>query len=122
MSEDIDSLLRRKALEIAAKQAEKSLKKAAERPLTKEEVLAQIRSMLKGDRAQEILDTALKLYGDSLMPLLRKLVDLKRQGVLSELWDHELYRLLTNAGFHVPVETRLRIVRHGREYKLGEGD
>lgn len=118
MTDEIDILIRKKALEIAAKQAQS--KKPEERPLTKEEVLGIIRGLLKGDRAQEILSNALELYGDSLMPLFRKIVDLHKQGVINELWDYELYKILTNAGFVVPLKTRLRIVRHGREYKIGE--
>jgi hypothetical protein len=34
--------------------------------------------------------------------------------------DHELYEILLRAGFKVPVKTEIKIVRHGREYKLGE--
>ncbi|MEL9991084.1 MAG: DNA-binding protein [Thermoproteus sp.] len=119
MSDDIDTIIKRKALEIAAKQM---VKKQEEKPLSKEDILKTVRSLLKGDRAEEILDTALELYGDSLIPLFRKIVELHRQGIIKELWDHELYRILTNAGFVIPLKTRLRIVRHGREYKLGEGD
>mgnify|MGYP001770631741 CR=1 FL=1 len=118
MADDIDTLIRKKALEIAAKQIQS--RKPEERPLSKEEVLKIVKSLLKGERAEEILNSALELYGDSLMPLLRKIVDLHKQGVINELWDYELYRILTNAGFVVPLKTRLRIVRHGREYKIGE--
>ncbi|MEZ0248854.1 MAG: DNA-binding protein [Thermoproteus sp.] len=119
MSDDIDAIIKRKALEIAAKQM---VKKQEDKPPSKEDLLNTIRGLLRGDRAEEILNTALELYGDSLTPLFRRIVDLHRQGIIKELWDYELYRILTNAGFVIPLKTRLRIVRHGREYKLGEGD
>lgn len=118
MADEIDTIIRKKALEIAARQIRS--RKPEERPLSKDEVLSIVRSLLKGDRAEEILNNALEIYGDSLMPLLRKIVDLHKQGIINELWDYELYRILANAGFVVPLKTRLRIVRHGREYKIGE--
>lgn len=119
MSDDVENMIRRKALEIAAKHMA-SPKMREKRPLAKEEVLSVLRGILKGERAQEVLDVALQLYGDSVMPLLRKIVELKQQGVIAELWDHELYRFLANAGFVVPLKTRVRIMRQGKEHKIGE--
>ncbi|AEA13469.1 hypothetical protein TUZN_2011 [Thermoproteus uzoniensis 768-20] len=118
MSDEIDTIIKKKALEMAIRQA--MSKKPEEKPLTNDDVIRIVRGLLRGERAEEILKTSLELYGDSLMPLLRKIVDLHRQGVINELWDYELYRILTNAGFVIPLKTRLRIVRHGREYKIGE--
>lgn len=121
MSDDIDFILKRKALELAARQLSSSTKRE-ERPMTKEEIIAAVRGLLRGDRADEIFNTALELYGDSLTPLLKKIVELNKQGVIKELWDYELYKILTNAGYIVPLKSRVRIVRHGREYKFGETD
>jgi len=116
--DEIDTIIRKKALEMAARRT--ASRRQEERPLSNDDVLKIVRGLLRGERAEEILNTSLELYGDALMPLLRKIADLHRQGVINELWDHELYRILTNAGFVVPLKTRLRIVRHGREYKIGE--
>jgi len=52
--------------------------------------------------------------------LFKKLAELHLQGVIKELADYELYQMLLRLGMRVPVKTEIKIVRHGREYKLGE--
>ncbi|MEM1598567.1 MAG: DNA-binding protein [Pyrobaculum sp.] len=117
--DDVDALIRKKALELAKSQ----LKEATppKKILTDEEVVKIIRQITKGDRAEEIIDNALSLFKPYVMPLFRKLAELHQQGVVKELADYELYQVLLRAGIKVPVKTEVKIVRHGREYKLGEG-
>ncbi len=119
MSDDIDALLRRKALELV----KTKLKETAPPPrkqLTDEEVVQLVRSITKGERAAEIIDNALALYRPYIFTIFRKIAELHMQGIIKELMDYELYEILLRAGFKVPVKTEIKIVRHGREYKLGE--
>jgi len=118
MSDDIDALLRRKALELV----KTKLKEATppRKQLTDEEAVQLVRSITKGEKAGEIIDNALALYRPYVLAVFRKIADLHMQGVIKELMDHELYEILLRAGFKVPVKTEIKIVRHGREYKLGE--
>jgi hypothetical protein len=120
MSDEIDVLLRRKALELAKSRFKETLQPPPRRQLTDEEVVKLLREITKGERAGEIIDNALALYKPYVMPLFRKIAELHQQGVIKELMDYELYEMLLRAGFRVPVKTEIKIVRHGREYKLGE--
>jgi hypothetical protein len=120
MSDDIDVLLRRKALELAKSRFKETLQPPPRRQLTDEEVVKLLREITKGERAGEIIDNALALYKPYVMPLFRKIAELYQQGVIKELMDYELYEMLLRAGFRIPVKTEIKIVRHGREYKLGE--
>jgi len=119
MTDEIDVLLRRKALEFA-KNKLKETTPPPRRELSNEEVIQLIRSITKGERATEIIDNALALYRPYVLTLFRKIAELHIQGVIKELTDYELYEILLRAGFKVPVKTEIKIVRHGREYKLGE--
>jgi hypothetical protein len=120
MTDDIDALLRRKALELAKTKFKETLPPPPRRQLTDEEVVKLLREITKGERAGEIIDNALALYKPYVMSLFRKIAELHQQGVVKELMDYELYEMLLRAGFKVPVKTEVKIVRHGREYKLGE--
>lgn len=119
MSDDIDTLLRKKALELA-KMKTKEVEAPKQRALTGEEAVEIIKRITKGDRAGEIIENALALYGQHAVALFKKLAELHLQGVVNELADYELYQVLLRAGMKVPVKTEIKIVRHGREYKLGE--
>mgnify|MGYP001772546961 CR=1 FL=1 len=117
--DEIDSILRKKALELAKAQLRETVK-PQQRILTDEEAIRIVRQITKGDRAEEIIDNALELYKPYVLPLFRKIAELHLQGVIKELADYELYQMLLRVGIRVPVKTEVRIVRHGREYKLGE--
>jgi len=119
MSDDIDALLRRKALELA-KIKLKEITPPPRKQLTDDEAVQLVRSITKGERAAEIIDNALALYRPYVLAVFRKIAELHIQGIIKELMDHELYEILLRAGFKVPVKTEIKIVRHGREYKLGE--
>ncbi len=95
---------------------------SAKRELTNEEVIQLIRQITKGERAGEIIDNALQLYGDTAVQVFRQLVELYLSGRLGELQDSELYQILERVGLHVPLRTRIRIVRHGREENIGASD
>ncbi|WP_054853935.1 hypothetical protein [Vulcanisaeta distributa] len=120
MSENIDEIERRKIMmkmmmEIINKAQQKT---GTKRELTREEVIQLIRQITKGERAGEIIDNALQLYGDTAVQVFRQLVELHLGGKLGELQDYELYQILERVGLHVPLRTRVRIVRHGRRRAL----
>jgi len=117
--DEIDSILRKKALELAKTQL-REVAQPRQRTLNDEEVIRIVRQITKGDRAEEIIGNALELYKPYVLPLFRKIAELHLQGVIKELADYELYQMLLRVGLRVPVKTEVRIVRHGREYKLGE--
>ncbi|WP_188595438.1 DNA-binding protein [Thermocladium modestius] len=79
-----------------------------------------VRGMVVGDRGAEIIDKAISLYDGSVLPLFKYLAEKKMSGGIQSIRDDELYALLDNMGFHIPLDTRIRIVRHGREEKLGD--
>lgn len=118
MTDEIDALLRKKALELAKMRVKES--EPRQKALTSEEAIQIVRKIVKGDRAGEIIDNALSLYGQQAVALFKKVAELHLQGVIKELADYELYQMLLRVGMRVPVKTEIKIVRHGREYKLGE--
>ena len=109
-----ERLMLKMMMEIMAKAAKKEGKKA----LTRDDVIKMIRQITKGDRAEEIISRALELYGDTAVQVFRQLVELHLNGKLGELQDYELYQILERLGLHVPLRTRIRIVRHGREENI----
>lgn len=114
--DDIDIILRKKALELARdRKKEEPVKR-----LTDEEAIAVVRQIVKGKKAAEIVENALALFKPYVLPLFRKIAELHREGVIKELEDHELYQMLLRMGIKVPISTELKIVRHGREYRIGE--
>jgi len=113
MPDDLETLIRKKALKIAMSHAKRE-EGASKNPVEL------IREITEGDRRDEIINTALELYGEVAISLFKKLADLHKQGVIKKLYDYELYAFLKNAGLNVPLKTEVKIVRHGREYKFGE--
>ncbi len=122
MSENIDEIERRRIMmkmmmEIINKTQQKT---STKRELTREEVIQLIRQITRGERAGEIIDNALQLYGDTAVQVFRQLAELYLSGRLGGLQDYELYQVLERlGGLHVPLRTRIRIVRHGREESIG---
>ena len=114
-----ERLMLKMMMEIMAKAAKKEEGKKA---LTRDDVIKMIRQITKGDRAEEIISKALELYGETAVQVFRQLVGLHLSGRLSELWDYELYQILERLGLHIPLRTRIRIVRHGREESIGSGE
>ncbi|WP_243677812.1 DNA-binding protein [Vulcanisaeta distributa] len=120
MSIDIDEAERRRIMmKMMMELMNKTQQKVAKRELTRDEIIQVIREITKGDRAGEIIDNALQLYGDTAVQVFKQLVELYLNGRLSELQDYELYQILERVGLHVPLRTRIRIVRHGREESIG---
>ena len=124
MSTDIDEIERKRIMmkmmmEMMSKAQQKTTTK---RELTRDEVIQLIRQMTRGEKAGEIIDNALRLYGDTAIQVFKQLVELHLSGQLSELQDYELYQILERVGLHVPLRTRIRIVRHGREESIGSSD
>ncbi|WP_238375059.1 DNA-binding protein [Vulcanisaeta thermophila] len=115
--EERERILRRMMMEIMSKAAGKSVERRRE--LTRNDVIAMIRQITKGERANEIINNALELYGDTAVEVFKQLVQLHMNGQLGELQDHELYQILERLGMHIPLKTRIRIVRHGREESIG---
>jgi len=110
-----ERLLRRMMMEIMAR----SHQGGQRVELSDEEVIRRIKESVRGDRGLEIINKALELYGKSAVALFRELVKLMSEGKLRELWDHELYQILERAGMRIPLKSRIRIVRHGREETIG---
>ena len=124
MGTDIDEIERRRIMmKIMMEMMNKAQQKTTtKRELTRDEVIQLIRQMTRGDRAGEIIDNALRLYGDTAIQVFKQLVELHLSGRLSELQDYELYQILERVGLHVPLRTRIRIVRHGREESIGSSN
>jgi len=90
------------------------------RELSDDDAVNIVRGMVVGNRGAEIIDKAINLYDGSILPLFKYLAEKKMSGSIQSIRDDELYALLDNMGFHVPLDTRIRIVRHGREEKVGD--
>jgi hypothetical protein len=112
-----ERLMLKMMMEIMAKAAKKE--EEGKKALTRDDVIKMIRQITKGDRAEEIISKALELYGETAVQVFKQLVGLYLSGRLSELWDYELYQILERLGLHIPLRTRIRIVRHGREESIG---
>ncbi len=115
MDDDIESLIRKKALEIWSS----SMKTKARREPA-EDVVSAIKRIVRGCRAEEIVDKAVRYYGDVAVKVFKQIVDLHRSGAIGELWDYELYEVLKRLGLNVPIETKIVIKRGGREESIGE--
>ncbi len=118
IDEERELILRRKMLEIMSKAMRRTEVEAVKRELTKDEVIRLLKDIVRGERAEEIIGRAVEIYGDVAIDVFRQIVELYKQGKLKELWDYQLYEILMRLGLHVPLKTRIRIVRHGREEKL----
>ena len=92
----------------------------AKAQLTPGEVKERIIALVKGERTREIVENAIALYGDTAVAVLSRVLRLIEEGALSQLTDVDLYNILENIGLHVPLKTRIRVIRHGREVNLGE--
>ena len=121
VDEEVRRLIERKALEIASRSLERRVPmEVGGRVETDDDVVREVKLIVKGDRAREIVDGAYELYGRAAVEVFRRIIELYRQGRIRELWDYELYSLLERLGLRVPLRTRVRIVRHGREESIGE--
>ena len=120
MDEEIKRLIERKAMELAFRAVERKPAIKPQAVLSDEDVIRELKMIVKGERASEIIEGAYALYGKAAVEVFRRLVEMFRQGRVKEFWDHELYMLLENLGLRVPLKTRVRIVRHGREERIGE--
>lgn len=117
VDEERERIMRRMMIEMMRKaQAREEGKK----PLTRDDIISIIKRITKGDRAEEIINNALELYKDTALQVFKQLVELHLNGKLNELQDYELYQILERLGLHVPIKTRVRIVRHGREESIGD--
>lgn len=117
VDEERERIMRRMMMEMMRKaQAREEGKK----PLTRDDIISIIKRITKGDRAEEIINNALELYKDTALQVFKQLVELHLNGKLNELQDYELYQILERLGLHVPIKTRVRIVRHGREESIGD--
>jgi len=111
---ELELIRLKKLMSLMAQQPRQEVK---DKPM---DVVAEVKAMTKGERAGEIIDKAVRLYGEAALTVFRQLIKLHRDGALGELTDAELYNILENVGLHVPIETRVRIVRHGQERRIGE--
>ncbi|NPA69627.1 MAG: DNA-binding protein [Crenarchaeota archaeon] len=122
MDKEIEELLRKKALE-AWQQVQRRLRTSSTQMSqveTKEEIINKLRKIVKGSRTDEIIRKALDLYGDDALKVFREIVRLYERGSIRELMDYELYQILERLGLHVPLETRIRIVKHGTESSISD--
>ena len=118
VDDEIEKILAKKASQLYRAAIERSTKPAR---VVEEDPVEAVKRIVKGERAREIIETALELYGDAAKNVFRQLVELFRSGQIGELHDYELYQILEQLGLDVPIKTRVRIVkRGGREESLGE--
>ena len=120
VDDELEKLLAKKAAKIYRSTLERMVRSRVEENVV-EDPVEEIKRIVHGDRAEEIISTALELYGDTAKQVFKQLVDMYRSGQISELHDYELYQILEQLGLHVPIKTRVRIVkRGGREESIGE--
>ncbi|ABW01517.1 hypothetical protein [Caldivirga maquilingensis] len=110
---ELELIRLRKLMNLMAQQPRKG---PEEKPT---DVVSEVKAMVKGERAEEIINKAIEIYGEAALTVFRQLIKLRRDGAIGELTDGELYNILENVGLHVPIETKVRIVRHGKEEKIG---
>jgi len=124
MSEDkeLQRLLEKKALQawqeslLRRREALSAVKKEESR----QDIVRRIRSIVEGARADEIIDKAVRYYGDDAIRVFKKIIELYERGEISKLADYELYEILQRLGMKIPLETKIRIVRHGSEKSFSE--
>lgn len=104
----METLIKKKALE-----AWYSSKLRRGERVERVDVVEELKKIVRGDRANEIVERALELYGETARRAFSRLVDLYKRGSIGELSDHELYNYLKSLGLHVPIQTRVKIVRRG---------
>ena len=118
VDDEIEKILAKKASQLYRAAIERSTKPTR---IVEEDPVEAVKRIVKGERAREIIETALELYGDAAKTVFKRLVELHRSGQIGELHDYELYQILEQLGLHIPIKTRVRIVkRGGREESLGE--
>lgn len=118
MDDELRLLKLKKMMELI--KANQSMSQSQKKNLSDEEVIATVRGMVIGERGGEIINKTINLYGNAAMQLFRYLAEKKVEGQIQSIRDDELYALLEDAGLHIPLDTRIRIVRHGREEKIGD--
>ncbi len=107
--DDIETLIKRKALEAWYS----SQSRYGERETT--DVVEELRRITRGNRADEIIERAIQLYGEAARRAFSRLVDLHKSGSIRELSDYELYNYLRSMGLYVPLQTRVKVVRRGEK-------
>ncbi len=123
MSEDkeIEKLIERKALQTwqkaLARRAQAQAPRKEEGP---QDVVLKIKSIVEGSRADEIIEKAVRYYGDHAIKVFKRILELHERGEISKLSDYELYEILRSLGMRIPLETKVRIVRHGSEKSFSE--
>ena len=117
---EIELLLKKEALKLWAQKVEKSVVKPTERELSRTEIINLMKKIVEGERAEEIISTALEYYGDVALEVFKQIVQAYLKGKLSKLSDVELYEVLTRLGLKIPLKTRIKIVRHGEARDISE--
>gem|GEM_PF-735331 len=127
MTEDkeLEELLRKKAAQTWQELKLRQLRQIQEqqlrqRVLTPQDVVKEIKKIVKGSRAEEIIDRAVELYGDTAIRVFEEILKLYRSGRIGELSDYELYQILQQLGLRVPLETRIKIAKRGSEQSIGD--
>ena len=119
---EIEKLLEKKAKETWSNILEQKYREMVKpvKKISTEDIIKKMKEITKGERAEEIIDKAYTYYGDTAISIFKRIIQLHEKGVIRELYDYELYQILQKLGLRVPIETKVRIVRHGREYRIGE--
>jgi len=60
------------------------------------------------------------IYGEDAIRVFREILRLYESGSIRELADYELYQIFERLGLHIPLETRIRIVKHGSESSISD--
>lgn len=119
---EIEKLLEKKAKETWSNILEQKYREMVKpvKKISTEDIIKKMKEITKGERAEEIIDKAYTYYGDTAISIFKRIIQLHEEGVIRELYDYELYQILQKLGLRIPIETKVRIVRHGREYRIGE--
>lgn len=118
VDEEVEKILARKASQLYRTAVERSAKPVK---TSEEDPVEAVKKIVRGERADEIINTAVELYGNAAKSVFKRLLELYRNGQIGELHDYELYQILEQLGLHIPIKTRVRIVkRGGREESLDE--
>ncbi len=123
MSEDkeIEKLIERKVLQTWQKAlARRAQAQAPRKEESPQDIVLKIKSIVEGSRADEIIEKAVRYYGDHAIKVFKRILELHERGEISKLSDYELYEILRSLGMRIPLETKVRIVRHGSEKSFSE--
>jgi DNA-binding TFAR19-related protein (PDSD5 family) len=115
MSDDeLEALKRKRLLELQRRMALCSQEKQA--PIDVHKVLD---SVFRG-RAWEVFNEATSQYPNEMAEIKHTLVSLVSEGKLKEIDGEQLFALLRNVGLDVRLNSKIKVISHGKTQSLSE--